>query len=758
MSIQRSRIGGQLQLVDEVYDLDLSSYLVDLSSFSILPSYTGDLARRPYHLSPVDNHPTTVVQEALTHWNHYLATSDERYRGAFLAQAYWLVEHEVRIGNDASGWPLSLPLTQFHTKGSWLSASVQGGAISVLLRAYQLTCEENFLQTAHRTVRTFERDILDGGVSIPVGADGIFFEEVAVYPATHMLCGFIFALLGLYDYVALTADNRIDKLIQRGFTTMHSILHEFDAGYWTYSDLLHRHLSSPSLLSLQAILLEALAKRSSCDHCVMLASRWKRYLHQRGYRLRYQLTSCCISYGSVLWKRVQTVLFPPSHSSQAAASTRVCVVVPAFPAMGGVPTVLEGVVQVTKDTWQIEYLTQHSESGQENYIVHRFGTRRMTPWYFPFVWLYVLAGSRKLLSLIHRGADYHILLPQDAVFSGAVAGLVGKLTGTRVVCIDHGDLSLFTDCNSRIYRTERNRALIRNNWPWPVRLIARQLLKLYWPSRYLLARRSTRLVDHFLIPGVAGDSIEEGCKKIGVPLSRITRYGSMIDINRHIIPDALTRAAIREEKGIAADAMVIAIICRLSPEKGLDIALESVSQVLSQLPADLRARVRVVIAGEGPIRRQVEEDIRQRGLAETCLLWGSLSADEVITLLGISDIFLYTSTRGACFSMAVLEAMASTCAVVASTEPLSNALLLSEGRGIAVPAGDPEQTSKALLRLLTDPALCQHMGNLARSYIAVHHSPTLFKRTLQRVTYWSGLDKLWSVQKDTKPIGIENES
>lgn len=99
--------------------------------------------------------------------------------------------------------------------------------------------------------------------------------------------------------------------------------------------------------------------------------------------------------------------------------------------------------------------------------------------------------------------------------------------------------------------------------------------------------------------------------------------------------------------------------------------------------------------------------------------------------------------------MAVLEAMASGCAVVASTEPKSNAHLLSEGRGIAVPPGDVAKTSAALIRLVNDLELCRQMGRLARNYIAVQHSGAMFRRTLMRVTYWSALDEILNKEKRT---------
>jgi glycosyltransferase involved in cell wall biosynthesis len=184
--------------------------------------------------------------------------------------------------------------------------------------------------------------------------------------------------------------------------------------------------------------------------------------------------------------------------------------------------------------------------------------------------------------------------------------------------------------------------------------------------------------------------------------------------------------------------------------------LESVSRALAGLSSELRARVRIIIAGDGPLRQQVEEGILLRGLSQAFSLWGETSAGDVISLLSISDIFLYTSTRGSCFSMAVLEAMASGCAVIASTEPLSNARLLAEGRGIAVPPGDAEQTALALVQLVNDLELCHRMGDLARDYIAVHHSAAVFRRTLLRATYWSGLDEFLHVEMEHETHGIVN--
>jgi glycosyltransferase involved in cell wall biosynthesis len=737
MSIQQHEAEHQLRLAGIEPASALGPYPVDMSSFLMLPQDMPDAANQPYQGSVTANDPTALARYALAHGNRYIVSRDEQDYKVFLAQAQWLVEHEVRMRNDAGGWPIPHLQPQRCTKGPWLSASAQGLAISVLLRAYQKTQEEVYLEVATRAVRTFEQDILDGGVCAPIGVDGIFFEDVAVYPASHRLCGFVFALFGLYDYVALIGDTQIEKLIARSLTTMHRVINEFDAGFWTYTDLLNRQLASPAHLSLQSMLLEALARHSGCDHCSALAAHWKSYEQRSGPRLRYLITSRITSLRNEFLNRLRTRLFPKSVESL----THVCVPLPEFPITGGVLTVVEGMSQIMQDKWQIEYLAQQVGPNEKGYVIHRFGTSKTDSWFFPVVWLYTVAGFCKLFSLMRHGADYHVVLPQDGVFTGAFAGLVAKLAGARVVCVDHSTL---TTINSTVNHAERLKFLATKTWPRY--LLHRLLLVCYWPSLSLLAAISARFTDHYLIPGVAGDGVEKVLGMFGVGESRITRFASMIDVDHHLFLDDDSRTGLREKKGIPGDAIVVAIICRLSPEKGLDIALKAIEQVLSAFP-DLRARLHVIIAGDGPLQKQLEEEISQYGLSATCVLWGNISAEDVISLLAMSNILLYTSTRGACFPMAVLEAMASGCAVIASTQPESNALLLADGRGIAIPPNDVAQTAKALGQLVNDIELCRQMGQLARSYIGAQHSPTSFRRTLTRVTYWSELYELLDAEK-----------
>ncbi len=402
---------------------------------------------------------------------------------------------------------------------------------------------------------------------------------------------------------------------------------------------------------------------------------------------------------------------------------RVCVPITGFPIPGGMRSVLAGVAHVMGDHWQMTYLTHHKGQQAEGLEIELFGGKRASPWQFPNVWLYCLAGWRRLRALMRSGAPYDLILPQDGVFSGAFAALVGKMTGIPVVCMDHGNM---TWLNNPALRTERMRAV--QAYPMHQRLLLRLRYACYWCSLGLLAYITVRYSDLFL---VAGDEVAEVyCQHLGVHASRIVRYAYVVDTARFSLLDSDAKSKIRVIQHIPTDAIVITMINRLATEKGMDVALEGIAKSIANLAPEQRKRVKVLIAGEGPLRSQVEDDIRRLGLDAVCTLWGEAKPDDVVTLLSLSDIFLYSGTRGTNYSMAVLEAMAAGCAVVASIAPRSNARLLAEGRGIAIKPGDAEAIAQALTRLCNEPECCRAMGQRARDYVSIHHSTQNLRETL----------------------------
>lgn len=245
---------------------------------------------------PGDYYATAIAQYALANWNAYLSTNDEKYKQAFLIQADWIATNAHQLAHEAAGWPFLVPWPDYYAEPPWLSALTQGNCISVLVRAYKLTGKELFLDVARQAVRPFEHDIRDGGVSVQVGEDGVLFEEIAAYPAGHILNGYIYGLLGLYDYIDLTGDAEITALLQRSLDTMHRIIDKFDMRFWSRYNLLHGHPATPFYHALHVTMLEVLARYSGCDHCAKLAARWEGYQRSRLCRTGYLIVSLFFRY------------------------------------------------------------------------------------------------------------------------------------------------------------------------------------------------------------------------------------------------------------------------------------------------------------------------------------------------------------------------------------------------------------------------------------------------------------------------------
>jgi glycosyltransferase involved in cell wall biosynthesis len=144
----------------------------------------------------------------------------------------------------------------------------------------------------------------------------------------------------------------------------------------------------------------------------------------------------------------------------------------------------------------------------------------------------------------------------------------------------------------------------------------------------------------------------------------------------------------------------------LLPVKRWDLLLNAV--------AELRKRgieCRTQIAGDGPLRSELEQIVKDLGIAHCVKLVGH--TDNVAKLFAEAAFVVHTADSEGCPN-AVMEAMAcgrATVAMDAGDIPL----LIDHGKtGFVVPRGDTEALVKHMERLIADPNLCQRMGEAAR--------------------------------------------
>ena len=159
--------------------------------------------------------------------------------------------------------------------------------------------------------------------------------------------------------------------------------------------------------------------------------------------------------------------------------------------------------------------------------------------------------------------------------------------------------------------------------------------------------------------------------------------------------------------------IVVGATARLSPEKGLSYLIDAFARLRDRYGD----RIRLRIAGEGPERRALEQQIARLGLADVVELAGWLDHDNVPAFLRDLDIFVLPSTWEG-FGVSAVEASATGLPVVASNVHGIPDAVLDGKTGLLVPPKDPAALATALSHLIDDPALRTRLGAAGRDFVA----------------------------------------
>jgi glycosyltransferase involved in cell wall biosynthesis len=166
------------------------------------------------------------------------------------------------------------------------------------------------------------------------------------------------------------------------------------------------------------------------------------------------------------------------------------------------------------------------------------------------------------------------------------------------------------------------------------------------------------------------------------------------------------RSGIRAEKrqalGLAADALVVGMACRLVQQKGVSVGLRAFRQIAAQFPT-----AHLVIVGDGPLRSQLQTEAHPVKERVHFLGW----RDDVADIMTAMDVFLMPSLWEG-FGLAALEAMAQRLPVIASEVSSLPEIVAHQETGLLVPPQDMRALADALALLLADRPLRQHMGLL----------------------------------------------
>jgi phosphatidyl-myo-inositol dimannoside synthase len=158
-------------------------------------------------------------------------------------------------------------------------------------------------------------------------------------------------------------------------------------------------------------------------------------------------------------------------------------------------------------------------------------------------------------------------------------------------------------------------------------------------------------------------------------------------------------------------ATVVLFLGGLKPRKNLPLLLDVFARVAGTAPG-----TRLVIAGGGPLRADLERRARELGLGARVVFTGYVPEADKVDHFNLADVFVFPSAMEG-FGLAVGEAMSCGLPVVASDRGSIPEILVDRQGGFLVDPAAPARFAERLSELLADAGLRGALGRTNRARI-----------------------------------------
>lgn len=187
--------------------------------------------------------------------------------------------------------------------------------------------------------------------------------------------------------------------------------------------------------------------------------------------------------------------------------------------------------------------------------------------------------------------------------------------------------------------------------------------------------------------------------------------------------DKKEKNTLLESFGINPENRVIGTISRLSPQKDIKTLLNGFRLLKDNGYKDLHC----LIAGDGPLREELENHARDLGVDDSVIFTGYV--DNASRLISCMDVFCLTSLWEG-LPIVILEAMALGTPIVATCVPGTVEAL--GNTGLIIPMSNADELSAAVDKMLSDEVLANTMKSKAKMRVERRFSRNVMARNTEK--------------------------
>jgi len=243
-------------------------------------------------------------------------------------------------------------------------------------------------------------------------------------------------------------------------------------------------------------------------------------------------------------------------------------------------------------------------------------------------------------------------------------GIVSKITHVPIVSTGHG-----------FFKHER---LFRKLFP-------------FWGDKVIAISESVR--EHLI-------------NDFHIEKERVTVVYNGIELDRFLKKNGEIDQNMRDKMSLNRDLTIVGAIGRLSSVKGYIYLVKAFKKVAKE-----NENVRLLIVGEGGEKPKLEKEVKEANLENKVIFESKKMATE--DYLSVMDIFCQPSIKEG-LGLALIEAMASGRACIASNVGGIPEIIDHEVDGILVPPQKPEALADAIIRIASNAELKQTFSTRAQ--------------------------------------------
>lgn len=181
----------------------------------------------------------------------------------------------------------------------------------------------------------------------------------------------------------------------------------------------------------------------------------------------------------------------------------------------------------------------------------------------------------------------------------------------------------------------------------------------------------------------------------------------------------------RQSLGISKNDVIIGIVSRLDPIKGIDYVIEAFASVVKKYH-----NVHLLIIGDGAYKKRLEKKCETLHVQSNVKFLGFQK--NINDWLELMDIYVLASLNEN-HSIALLEAMRASKAIVVTDAGGNTESVFHKVHGLVVPPRDPYALEKEMIRFIKDPLLRTTLGKNARKRFEEKFTET---QMLQGIAHW----------------------